>query len=200
MKPNMIGAAIALAVLAGCASTQQTGSGAAGARSSEPPAALPAAPTDVASIDGIVGALYDVISGPVGQPRDWDRMRSLFHPDGKLIPTGRTSAGQHVVRPMTVEEYISGSGAYLEEVGFREVELVRHVDRFGNIAQVFSSYAGYRDGEEQPFVRGINSIQLYNDDIRWWVMNVFWEPEGPGVPLPPRYEGAGGASEPRADG
>jgi hypothetical protein len=129
-------------------------------------------------------------------------MRSLFHPDGKLIPTGRTSAGQHVVRPMTVEEYISG----IRRVPVEDSGLPRGRAGPGTSIDSATSHRSSAatpatgTARTQPFVRGINSIQLYNDDIRWWVMNVFWEPEGPGVPLPPRYEGAGGASEPRADG
>ena len=37
-----------------------------------------ARPADVASIDAIMRAVYEVISGPAGQKRDWNRMRSLF--------------------------------------------------------------------------------------------------------------------------
>src|SRR6202453_303021 len=40
--------------------------------------------SDVDSVDHLVAALYNVISGPAGQPRDWDRFRSLFLPDGRL--------------------------------------------------------------------------------------------------------------------
>src|SRR5215210_5864511 len=44
-------------------------------------------PEDVKSIDAIIAAVYDVISGPVGQKRDWERMRSLFVPGARLMPT-----------------------------------------------------------------------------------------------------------------
>src|ERR1700730_6512750 len=56
----------------------------------EAPAANPA---DVASIDSIIAAVYNVISGPAGKKRDWDRMRSLFVPGARLIPTGPRQAG-----------------------------------------------------------------------------------------------------------
>src|SRR5260370_42583723 len=66
------------------------------------PSSIPAAnPTDVASIDSIVAALYDVISGPPGA-RNWDRFRSLFIPGARLIPTGRRQtrgAGSRVLLP-----------------------------------------------------------------------------------------------------
>ena len=46
-------------------------------------------PKDVASIDAIMKAVYDVISGDAGKLRDWDRFRSLFHKDARLIPSGK---------------------------------------------------------------------------------------------------------------
>src|SRR6478672_9623729 len=56
-----------------------------------PPAATAA---DVASMESIVAALCDVISGPAGKKRDWDRMRSLFIPGARLIPTGKRQSGE----------------------------------------------------------------------------------------------------------
>ena len=54
-------------------------------------------PADVESIDAIIAALYDVISGPIGEKRDWDRFRSLFVPDARLIPTGQGQGDGPVV-------------------------------------------------------------------------------------------------------
>ena len=68
--------------------------------------AIPAAnPADVATMDSIIAAVYDVISGPPGK-RDWDRMRSLFHPGARLIPTSARPAGEAVSRILTVDDYI----------------------------------------------------------------------------------------------
>jgi len=50
---------------------------------------IPADAKDVATMEGILAALYEVISGPAGQRRNWDRMRTLFIPEAKLIPTGK---------------------------------------------------------------------------------------------------------------
>src|SRR3970040_2198036 len=84
-----------------------------------PPAQTPAPPAakaeDVSSPDAILAALYDVISGPVGQKRDWDRFRSLFAPGARLIPTGRNAqTGEYRLTALTPEEYITRSGAFLE--------------------------------------------------------------------------------------
>jgi len=147
-----------------------------------------AAPADVESIDAIMAAVYDVISGPAGEKRDWDRMRSLFIDGARLIPTGRGQSGQYGHRVMTVEDYITGAGPWLEQNGFFETEVSRSVDRFGNIAQVFSTYESRRSADDaEPFMRGINSFQLWNDGNRWWVVTIFWEAESPDNPIPDEY-------------
>jgi hypothetical protein len=146
-----------------------------------------AAPADVESIDAIVAALYDVISGPPGQARNWQRMRSLFIPGGLLLPTAARPGGAVGVRPMSVNDYIALSGPLLERVGFTERELARRTERYGHIAHVFSSYEG-RMETEGTTIRGINSIQLLNDGTRWWVVSVFWEAETEGNPLPVEFQ------------
>ena len=145
-------------------------------------------PADVASKEAIVAALYDVISGPAGKKRNWNRMRSLFIPGGRLIATGKWPAGEIVYRVMDVEGYISTSGDFVETNGFFEREIARRTDSFGNIAHVFSTYeARHRADDPKPFMRGINSIQLLNDGTRWWVVTVSWQPETPDTPVPERY-------------
>jgi len=144
--------------------------------------------SDVASVDSLVAALYDVISGPAGKKRDWDRMRSLFIPGARLIPTGKRQSGEISSRVLTVEDYINGSSKTLEEGGFFEKEVARRTENYGNIAHVFSTYESRRKADDaKPFARGINSIQLMNDGKRWWIVTVFWQGEGPDNPLPEKY-------------
>jgi hypothetical protein len=158
--------------------------------SADPFAGIPAArPEDVRSLEAIVAALYDVISGDAGVKRDWDRFRSLFYPGARMIPTRidtETKGGVALIA--TPETYIRNNREFLEGQGFHEQELHRHVDRFGSMAQVFSAYeARNKLTDEKPLVRGINSIQLLNDGKRWWVMTLAWHPESPDNPLPPQY-------------
>ncbi|MGZ8379848.1 MAG: DUF6265 family protein [Gemmatirosa sp.] len=149
-----------------------------------------ARPADVASVDAILAALYDVISGPAGQKRDWDRMRSLFAPGARLIPTGRRPDGTFSMRSWTVDEYIANAGVGLETNGFFEREIGRRTETYGNVVHAFSSYDSKRTlADPQPFARGINSIQLWNDGKRWWVVTVFWEGERPDNPIPAQYIG-----------
>jgi hypothetical protein len=148
---------------------------------------VPAAnPADVGSIDAIITALYDVISGPAGQARDWNRMRSLFIPGGRLMPAGPRPNGETGIRLFEVNDYVALSGAYLERVGFQEREIARRTEQFGHMAHVFSTYHGTMETEPTE-IRGINSIQLISDGGRWWIISVFWEAERDDNPLPARY-------------
>src|SRR6185437_13961930 len=148
------------------------------ARPQQPPAApdlasrVPAAKTaDVDSVDHIMFAIYDVISGPPGE-RDWNRFRSLFVPEGRLTSTVKRE-GSDSIRLLTVEDYVNGAGKYFLTNGFFESAIVNKVQRFGNIAQVFSSYESrHAAGDAKPFTRGINSMQLFFDGKRWWVLSI----------------------------
>ena len=153
------------------------------------PAVTPAArPSDVATVDGIVAALYDVISGTAGQPRDWDRMRSLFAPEGRLMAVGARPEGVYALRAMTVEDYIARNAKAFATMGFFEREAARSTETFGQVVHVFSTYESrHARGDAEPFQRGINSIQLYNDGKRWWIVNVLWRAEDASLRLPERY-------------
>jgi hypothetical protein len=143
---------------------------------------------DVESIEAIVTALYETISGPAG-PRDWDRERFLLYPGAHLMPTRPREDGSHGVEVFDAEGYITSRTPYFAADSFHEVEIARRVDRFGNIAHVWSTYEGRRTPEGEILFRGINSIQLYNDGDRWWVMAVLWDNERPGNALPAEYGG-----------
>ncbi|MBL0939889.1 MAG: hypothetical protein IBJ03_13425 [Gemmatimonadaceae bacterium] len=158
-----------------------------------PPVAAPIASpagraADVASLDAILAALYDVISGPAGQKRDWDRFRSLFVPGARLIPTAGAPGQPARAVVWTPEEYSQRAGASLERDGFFEREIGRSVDTFGRVTQVFSVYDSKRTpNDAKPFQRGINSIQLLNDGTRWWIVSIYWDAERADNPIPERY-------------
>ena len=159
------------------------------AASETAPVAKEANPKDVASLDAIMKAVYDVISGDAGKARDWDRFRSLFYKDARLIPSGKNpQTGVIGARVMTPEDYVQRSGPFLEKNGFHERELARHVDMYGNIAQVFSTYHAFKAStDKEPFMRGINSFQLLNDGKRWWVLTIYWQQESPENLIPKQF-------------
>ena len=139
-------------------------------------------PKDVDSIDHIMTAIYDVISGPAG-PRNWDRFRSLFVPEARLTSTVK-NPNRSAIRLMSVEDFVKGGGDYFNTHPFFESAIVNRVQRFGNIAQVFSSYESRNAKDEKPFVRGINSMQVFWDGQRWWMLSILWDEESPKNPLP----------------
>jgi hypothetical protein len=150
--------------------------------------APPARTADVESLDAILAALYDVISGPAGQARDWNRFRSLFAPGARLIPTGGPAGQPARAMVWTPDEYIERAGRNLETNGFFEREIGRTTETFGRITHAFSAYDSRRTpADPTPFARGINSIQLLNDGTRWWVVTVYWDAERADSPIPAKY-------------
>jgi len=143
---------------------------------------------DVSSPDAILAALYQVISGPAGQKRDWNRFRSLFLPGARLIPTSPKPTGGEQARTLTPEDYVAHAGPYLEKNGFFEKEVARKAERFGGIMQVFSTYESrHTASDSKPFARGINSIQLFFDGSRWWIVTVLWGEESASNRLPAKF-------------
>jgi hypothetical protein len=133
---------------------------------------------DLAAIDQTIRGVYDVISGPPGQKRDFDRMRSLFVPGATL-----KAIGPKGVRGGSLDDYISRNAAILEKEGFTERELGRRVELWGNLATAWSSYDG-RTANGSFHERGINSIQLVKTDGKWLVASILWQEETPENPLP----------------
>jgi hypothetical protein len=157
----------------------------AAAAAQNPP--RPPASGDVATPDAIVAALYDVISGPAGEARDWRRFHALFIPGARLIPVRVNPDGTRGHRVMTPEEYAQSSGPGLEARGFFEREIGRTSEAFGAILHAFSTYESRRSSGGPVIARGINSIQLFYDGQRWWVVTVLWDAERPDNPIPARY-------------
>jgi len=173
-------------------------SGAAASQSSSasqtPPNAAPPAPAaaanpaDVSSIDAILHAVYDTISGPAGRQRDWNRFRSLFVPGARLIPVISDAKGEFHTRVLSADEYVQHGDPYFQKNGFFEHEVARRTESFGNMAQVFSTYESRHAAEDpKPFERGINSFQLTNDGHRWWIVTIFWQGETAARPIPDEY-------------
>ena len=150
-------------------------------------AKVPAAKAeDVRSMDAILAAIYDVISGPAGD-RDWNRFRSLFLPEARFTDAGKTRDGSTVVFSWGVDEFIRDAKTVFAKDPFYEKAIVNKPDVYGNVAQVFSSYESRHAAGEKPFQRGINSIQLFNDGKRWWVLSILWDSEREGNPLPAKF-------------
>ena len=146
-------------------------------------------PEKVRTLNTTLNTLYNVISGEKGVERDWKLFKYLFKPDAKLIPSIKNKeSGLFQVRYLSPGDYIKSSGNWLVENGFFEKEIHRKTETFGNMTQVFSTYEAYKsETDEEPFMRGINSIQLLNDGERWWIVNIYWTQETPENPIPKKH-------------
>jgi hypothetical protein len=143
---------------------------------------------ELKTLDGMLSALYGTISGAAGAPRDWERLRSLFAPEGRMVVHGVNKSGEITTRVLTVSDYISRVTPVFAKEGFYETELARTTETFGQIAHIFSTYESRRAPDEaKPFQRGMNSIQLVNDGQRWWIQSLVWQAETDKNPLPERY-------------
>ena len=140
---------------------------------------------DVRTIDALVAALYDTISGAAGE-RDWERFRALFLPGARLIRTDR-SLGGTTPQELDVEGFVTAAARNLSANAFYEREVARRTEQFGAIAHVFSTYEARSALDAEPFARGINSIQLFHDDSGWRVAALVWDEETPDNAIPPEY-------------
>ena len=137
---------------------------------------------DVATLDGIIKAYYEVVSGPAG-PKQTERDKSLHYPYANVMVTGITRTGSHFLRMMTLKEFHENT----PDDEFYENEIHRVTETFGNITHVWSTYE-FRDKLHGPIKgRGINSIQLYNDGERWWILSWVYDTERSDNPIDPKY-------------
>lgn len=143
-------------------------------------------PTDVASLDGIIAAYYEVVSGPVGEPCDVERDRSLHDPNARAIIAGVDADGRPQIRNLTLNEYHDGCREPRGR-GFYEREIHRVTHRFGNVAHVWSTYEWAERPGGPVGGRGINSIHLYHDGARWWIVDWIFDNEREGNPIPAEF-------------
>jgi len=149
----------------------------------------PGDPRDVESIDAIIAAAYESVSGPAGEKRNWERERSLYYPGARLIPTG-SPAEPHALAPqmLDIDGFIARVEPYFAAHGFCETEIARRSEQFGRIAHVWSTYESRHSPDDpEPFIRGINSIQLFHDGSRWWIVSIYWQQENAEHPIPQKY-------------
>jgi hypothetical protein len=139
---------------------------------------------DTQDIQRIVHAIYDCISGPAGAPRQWDRYRYLQRPTARSLRTVVHPDGRIEAQEFSVEEYIANVTPFFAANDFFEVEIDCRITRFGQVAHVWSRYEA-RPAPDSPVLlkRGANSIQLFHDGARWWVVSTIWDNEREGLRL-----------------
>jgi hypothetical protein len=139
---------------------------------------------DVSSLDGIMKAFYEVISGPAGEPRQWSRDRTLYIPGIRFVSMSLDAKSEPVARVMDHQQFVDLSDPDVVSKGFYEWEIHRETKRFGNIVHIFSTYES-RNTKDGPIIgRGVNSIELFWDGKRWWIASAIWDNESKNNPLP----------------
>lgn len=138
---------------------------------------------DVKTIDGLIKASYEVVSGAKGTPRQWERDKSLHHPKAVYSYPVR---GKNEQLTMTLSEFHKETDDIVYASGFYESEIGREVKQFGNMANVWSAYETRTEKGGPVVARGINSIQLYHDGERWWIVSWVFDREKPQNPIPSR--------------
>jgi len=141
-------------------------------------------PEDVSSIDGIVKAYYEVVSGPAGKDREWGRDATLYTPGIRFIIFSEGKDGKTVARSLSHQEFVNESDPAMKGKAFYEHEVHRITHRVGNVVRVLCT-------AEQQFEPGgpvkgqsIDSLEMYWDGTRWWIASAnIWELK-PGQPLP----------------
>ena len=132
--------------------------------------------TEEQAIGAVIDEMYDMISGPAG-PRDWSRQAYCFLPGARQVRTFLDQDGRASMKAMGIDEYARDVAAFFAANDFYEVETSRRIDRFGNIAHVWSAYeARTAPDDDTPERRGINSIQLFNHpDMGWRIIHMIWD-------------------------
>ena len=147
---------------------------------------VPAKPGDVSTIEAIVQADYEAISGGVGVARDWGRELSLYDPHGRSFSVSKNSkTGALEVWSPTMQEYADEANDLYVQTGFVERETSHRIHRFGNVATVFSAYEGKYTSTGALCTRGVNVYQVYFDGKRWWISSVSWDSEHEIGEIPP---------------
>lgn len=144
-------------------------------------------PEYLKSVQGVVDTVFETISSPRGVERDWDKYKSLFYPEARLYST-RVVHNTAIVGGMTVDQFVETERKYLLGAGYFEKPINVKIEQFGHIAQVRSVYESRRRAEdEQPYTRGIYSIQLVETGGRWWILNMLWQAEDQMNPIPAEF-------------
>lgn len=150
-----------------------------------------ASPDDVKTPQSIIAALSASISGEAGQPRDWNRFRSLFVPDaGRMVITRVPKDGAADVTVLSMEDYVRRSSGSATPQAFYEIPIAYDVQSFGRMTHVYESYGLHHTRDDKPYVRGVNSFELLSDGTRFYVLQVYWDTERPDNPLPAKLDPA----------
>lgn len=137
-------------------------------------------------IDDMISELYQSISFDENQAPDYEKFKLLFSEHGKLTRINDTTSLTLV--PTDYEQMMNRQRKNGTLLAFKEKELYRKTEIYGNIAHVFSTYhSRMKAPSGSTTERGINSIQLINTKDGWKIISLTWQEENKEYPLPDQY-------------
>ena len=143
---------------------------------------------ETTAIEATIDALYAVISGPVGEPRDFDAMRDLFMEGAAMGSVGAGPDGHGRGRVITLDDYIERSGPWLVENGFTERATRTEIDQWGEIAYARSAYEGVNGVTGEVFLIGVNYITLFKIEGEWKVASILWRTQTEDWPVEAAFD------------
>lgn len=146
-------------------------------------------PADGSSPETLLAALNATISGPAGH-RDWTRFRALWLPGARIQFARVDRHGKVTISTLSPEDYIRQDDPYFAAHAFYETTLVQRTERYGNIAQIWTSFALRHTPTGPATQRGVETCQFLFDGQRWWLANLLDQPELATQPLPADLGGA----------
>jgi hypothetical protein len=145
------------------------------------PLACPATTT----LDDLVKALDDAVSGPANKDRTC--LRQVALPEARLSPMHKENSGSFTPRLLNVDDWINTVAKRGSEAFF-EVQVKVKTESYGHFAHLWSTYEIRPTLDGKATVTGINSIQAVFDGTRWRVLSILWEPSTSAGPVPEKYQ------------
>ena len=142
---------------------------------------------EVGTLDGIIKAYYEVVTVKKGEKVSYERDSLLHVVNASVGMAEKGKDGKVRVRLITLKQFHQNSDAYLEKDGFYEKEISRKVENFGAIYHVWSTYESRNVADGPVIERGINSIELYFDGTRFWILSWVFDNESKEQPIPKKY-------------
>ena len=131
-------------------------------------------PIEAQQVETIIPALYNIVSGDAGVPKDWHLMKNLFSPNAIITPVfHKNNLPQASIS--SVDEFIALNKKIFKDINFYETEVKQVSFRYGHMATILSHYESRDAHDKKPYSQGINSFQLLNDGRRWCVISVTWD-------------------------
>ena len=132
--------------------------------------------------EGIPAALDAAITGPADKDRAC--MKALLTPEARMMFLSIAADGAPSYKVETLDEWIARVKARGHSM-LEEKQLKFRIERYGNIAHLWSSYTLQSDGKQ--VARGINSIQAIKEAGGWRVTGILVQAESGTAPLPKEY-------------